>query len=88
MPRRNIKIQIEKLVALQRTVAAEFNDFGYVWLCDANVRSFSLKHLAKMSDLDELQLQEKLKHFASTHKQAISQDFMIGGCQRKHGGTD
>jgi hypothetical protein len=44
---------------------------NYVWLCDADVTSFSFKHLAKLSDVDELQLKEELKHFASTHKDIV-----------------
>ena len=47
------------------------NPKNYVWLCDADVGSFSLKHLAKLSDVNELQLKEELKHFAGTHKDIV-----------------
>jgi len=44
---------------------------NYVWLCGADVTSFSLENLAKLSDVDELDLKEEVKHFAKTHKDIV-----------------
>lgn len=54
---------------------------NYVWLCDADVTSFSLKHLAMLSDVDELKLKEELKHTFCENTQRHSQEIFTVSCR-------